>query len=96
MTAAVTADVALPRFETSFRRELRALQHARSGGAARDAVDLATIQPPAGDSGSAIGSGVASYYGREFAGRRTASGETFNPAAYTAAHRTLPFGSGCG
>jgi rare lipoprotein A len=36
---------------------------------------------------------VASYYGREFAGRRTASGEKFNPSGLTAAHRTLPFGT---
>ena len=36
---------------------------------------------------------VASYYGQEFAGRRTASGERFNPGAMTAAHRTLPFGT---
>jgi rare lipoprotein A len=40
-----------------------------------------------------IGSGKASYYGAGFAGRRTASGERFNPAALTAAHRTLPFGT---
>lgn len=33
------------------------------------------------------------YYGHELAGRRTASGETFNPNALTAAHRTLPFGT---
>jgi rare lipoprotein A len=33
---------------------------------------------------------VATYY---VSGRRTASGQAFNPAAYTAAHRTLPFGS---
>jgi rare lipoprotein A len=26
-------------------------------------------------------------------GRRTASGQTFDPSGYTAAHRTLPFGS---
>jgi rare lipoprotein A (peptidoglycan hydrolase) len=37
--------------------------------------------------------GEASYYGRAFAGRKTASGETFEPARFTAAHRTLPFGS---
>lgn len=37
--------------------------------------------------------GHASYYGREFAGRRTASGERFNPNGLTAAHRTLPFGT---
>lgn len=37
--------------------------------------------------------GVASYYGRELAGHRTASGERFNPSGLTAAHRTLPLGS---
>lgn len=42
---------------------------------------------------SVLGRGKASFYGRGFAGRPTASGETFNPAAMTAAHRTLPFGS---
>lgn len=40
-----------------------------------------------------LGSGMASYYGRELAGNRTASGERFNPAGLTAAHRTLPLGS---
>jgi rare lipoprotein A len=37
--------------------------------------------------------GRASYYGKELAGRKTASGERFNPAGMTAAHRTLPFGT---
>lgn len=37
--------------------------------------------------------GMASYYGAELAGNRTASGERFNPSQLTAAHRTLPFGS---
>ena len=37
--------------------------------------------------------GEASYYGRAFAGRKTASGETFEPARFTAAHRSLPFGT---
>ena len=37
--------------------------------------------------------GVASYYGREFAGRTTSSGEKYDPSGYTAAHRTLPFGT---
>ena len=40
-----------------------------------------------------IGSGVASYYGQELAGNRTASGERFDVDALTAAHRTLPFGT---
>lgn len=40
-----------------------------------------------------LGGGMASYYGNELAGNRTASGERFNPSQLTAAHRTLPFGS---
>jgi rare lipoprotein A len=36
---------------------------------------------------------VASWYGAELAGNRTANGERFNPADLTGAHRTLPMGS---
>ena len=36
---------------------------------------------------------VTSWYGNQFHGRQTASGETFNMYEYTAAHRTLPFGT---
>lgn len=43
--------------------------------------------------GGFIGEGWASFYGEELRGRRTASGETFNPASLTAAHRSLPFGT---
>ena len=35
--------------------------------------------------------GVATYYGPDFHGRRTANGERFNMYAMTAAHRSLPF-----
>ena len=38
-------------------------------------------------------SGIASWYGHPFHGRRTASGERYNMNAMTAAHRTLPFGA---
>jgi len=37
--------------------------------------------------------GTASWYGADFHGRRTASGETFDQAALTAAHPTLPIPS---
>lgn len=37
--------------------------------------------------------GLASWYGNEYHGRCTASGEVFDQEAMTAAHRTLPFGS---
>ena len=37
--------------------------------------------------------GRVSLYGVSFAGKTTASGERFDPAALTMAHRTLPFGT---
>ncbi len=55
--------------------------------AAQDRLD-----PDFGDE-SEIGNGMASYYGNELAGNRTASGEAFDPNQMTAAHRTLAFGS---
>ena len=37
--------------------------------------------------------GDASWYGRRFHGRRTASGERYDMHGFTAAHRSLPFGT---
>jgi rare lipoprotein A len=37
--------------------------------------------------------GLASWYGKRFHGRKTASGEAFDMDAFTAAHPKLPFGS---
>ena len=37
--------------------------------------------------------GLASYYGADFHGRQTASGETFDQWKLTCAHRELPFGT---
>jgi len=37
--------------------------------------------------------GMASWYGPEFDGRPTASGEIFNSTLFTAAHPSLPFGT---
>lgn len=37
--------------------------------------------------------GLASWYGKKFHGRRTASGETYNMYAMTAAHKTMPIPS---
>ncbi|QZD89426.1 septal ring lytic transglycosylase RlpA family protein [Qipengyuania aurantiaca] len=60
-----------------------------------EAVDLDTFEPPveAEPATTSLGSGVASYYGKRFHGRRTANGERFDMHGFTAAHRTLPFGS---
>ena len=40
-----------------------------------------------------VETGLASWYGPRFHGKRTASGEVFNQENFTAAHRTLPWGS---
>ncbi len=37
--------------------------------------------------------GVASWYGKEFQNRMTSSGEKYDMNDYTAAHRSLPFGT---
>ncbi|MGY3454112.1 septal ring lytic transglycosylase RlpA family protein [Bradyrhizobium sp. USDA 4353] len=50
-------------------------------------VRHAEASPPAAHSAS---SGLASYYSE---GRKTASGERFDPSELTAAHRSLPFGT---
>ena len=66
-------------------------------GPSGNVVDLAQIDPPLeieeARNARSLGSGVASYYGRRFHGRKTASGEPFDMHDFTAAHRTLPFGT---
>ena len=37
--------------------------------------------------------GLATWYGGSFTGKKTANGERFDPTKYTAAHRKLPFGT---
>jgi rare lipoprotein A (peptidoglycan hydrolase) len=50
------------------------------------------IPPELADTGQGF-TGEASFYGEEFAGNPTAIGHIFNPALFTAAHRTLPLPS---
>lgn len=77
-------------FSDSFADIAAPAQHASATGA----VDISAIEPaPEPGLGDPIGAGVASYYADKFNGRRTASGETFHNGGYTAAHRSLPFGS---
>lgn len=45
------------------------------------------------DSLLVIQEGTASYYGKRFHKKRTASGEIFDMHEYTAAHKHLPFGT---
>lgn len=67
-------------------------------GCAQSAEGLAEAAPATSPAqvSRAIGSpqvGHASYYSNRFNGRRTASGQRFDPASDTIAHRTLPFGT---
>jgi rare lipoprotein A len=50
-------------------------------------------EPKAARPRSDVQVGDATWYGRQFAGRRTANGERFDPTKMTAAHRSLPFGT---
>jgi rare lipoprotein A len=72
---------------------LWACAHARGERGPRS---MAPAEAPVEDTPPAtqdIQVGYATWYGRAFAGHRTASGERFDPARMTAAHRTLPFGT---
>ena len=53
------------------------------------AAPMAAAAAAAGD----VSEGKLAYYGKKFAGRKTASGERFNPDAMTMAHKSLPFGT---
>lgn len=53
----------------------------------------ACASTPNGAAGKYSETGIASWYGKPYHGRPTASGERFNRHDLTAAHRTLPFGT---
>lgn len=55
-------------------------------------VDGWSLTPEIGDP-EIIDTGIATWYGRKFHGRLTASGELYNLYAMTAAHRTMPIPS---
>jgi rare lipoprotein A len=68
----------------------------------REPEQVAASPPPdeqtlteryASRSALAVQQGQASYYGNSLAGHKTASGERYNPRAFTAAHRTLALGT---
>ncbi len=60
----------------------------------RPPARTAATQPPAAPVAPGWSErGLASWYGDEFAGLPTASGETFRPERISAAHRTLPLGT---
>ena len=61
--------------------------------AAERSADGARSPDGSRDSAGVLDKGLASWYGSKFHGRRTASGERYDRHAFTAAHRTLPFGT---
>lgn len=100
LLAACAAETQPP---AGLRADLRAPLAAPAAPAARPtpAAELAALPPaaapapePAPEPGVAESlTGLASWYGKDFHGRLTASGEPYDMAALTAAHQTLPFGS---
>ena len=52
-----------------------------------------SLIPNIGFSQNFVQEGIASYYADKFEGRPTASGEKYKHSKYTAAHKTLPFGT---
>jgi rare lipoprotein A len=68
-------------------------QPASSAGSDQKLAEADPISADGPDVSSFHETGRASWYGRFFHGRRTASGERYDMHALTAAHRTLPLGS---
>ena len=60
---------------------------------AAPAPSAAAAPVPAATGNADALEGKLAWYGRKFAGRKTASGQRFDPNALTMAHRTLPFGT---
>ena len=64
-----------------------------AGNNDKSLADAEPISADGPDASSFHEAGRASWYGSDFHGRRTASGERYDMHALTAAHRTLPLGS---
>jgi len=65
----------------------------RSGGPNKPYEIAGHTYVPLTDDRALTEKGLASWYGKKFHGRRTASGEAYNMYAMTAAHKTLPIPS---
>src|SRR5688572_18188628 len=57
------------------------------------AAGCAGSRPPMSSAERDVEVGFASFYASKFHGLRTASGERYDETSFTAAHRTLPFGT---
>ena len=65
----------------------------RLGGANKPYAVAGQSYVPTTQDEAIVETGLASWYGRLFHGRRTASGEVYNMNAMTAAHKTMPLPS---
>ncbi len=65
----------------------------RKGGPNKPYEVAGNTYVPLTDDRALTETGLASWYGKKFHGRRTASGEAYNMYAMTAAHKTLPIPS---
>jgi len=81
----VHADVGLPRLTATVPPSVPAVPKA-----APDSLTPTGTRPAKRKS---LLKGIASWYGEEFDGRMTASGESYDMYAMTACHPSLPFGS---
>ena len=72
---------------------LPVLEAIRVGGPNKPYAALGESYTPLAADAPLSESGLASWYGAKFHGRRTASGEVYDMYAMTAAHRTLPLPS---
>src|SRR5262245_29468554 len=75
----------------AFPREIPPITTIPSAPETHEAPPLAPI--PAPSQPTLVETGLGSWYGRRFHGKLTANGEVFDPEKFTAAHRTLPWGS---
>ncbi len=67
-------------------------QQAASAPPAAAPAPAPAAAPAAAPAGE-VSEGKVAWYGRKFAGHKTASGQAFDPGALTMAHKTLPFGT---
>jgi rare lipoprotein A len=69
------------------------LEPVRAGGPNKPYEVLGQAYTPLQGDPPLVQRGLASWYGRQFHGRGTANGETYNMYAMTAAHKTMPLPS---
>jgi rare lipoprotein A len=69
------------------------IEAVRTGGPNKPYEVLGQVYQPLQGDPPLVQTGLASWYGRKFHGRSTASGEAYNMYAMTAAHKTMPLPS---